>query len=76
VKLSGVESMFKKSLILAVVATALAGCGSDDNNEIEGNSRGSVVINGSDFVAGGALTAMATDADGIRQDTLVYHHRS
>ncbi|MFC4700778.1 VCBS domain-containing protein [Glaciecola siphonariae] len=64
--------MFRKSLILAVVATALVGCGSEDNNEIEGNNRGSVAISGSDFVAGGELVASASDADGIRQDTLVY----
>jgi VCBS repeat-containing protein len=64
--------MFKKSLILAVVASALAGCGSDDNAEIDGNTRGSIAINGSEFIAGAQLSASVTDADGVREDTLVY----
>ncbi|MBT1450782.1 VCBS domain-containing protein [Glaciecola sp. XM2] len=64
--------MFKKSLILVALATALVGCGSGDNGEVEGNNRGVITITGSDFVAGGQLVASVTDADGIREDTLVY----
>jgi VCBS repeat-containing protein len=63
--------MFKKSLLPIVVATALVGCGSDDP-ALESNSRGSIAISGSDFFAGGVLSATATDADGIRQDTISY----
>ncbi|WP_426357666.1 VCBS domain-containing protein [Pseudocolwellia sp. HL-MZ19] len=64
--------MFKKSLISVIVATALAGCGGDDNAQLDGNSRGSIEITGSDLFAGGELSALATDADGIQADTLVY----
>lgn len=64
--------MFKKSLISVVIATTLVGCGGGDNDELEGNSRGSIEIIGSEFIAGATLTAMATDADGIRADTISY----
>ena len=63
--------MFKKSLIPIVIATALVGCGSDDV-ELDGNSRGSIEIVGSNFVAGTVLTASASDPDGIAQDTISY----
>jgi len=63
--------MFKKSLIPLVIATTLVGCGSDDA-ELEGNNRGSIQINGSDFIAGTTLTASVTDADGIDASTLIY----
>ncbi|XPF95212.1 VCBS domain-containing protein [Colwellia sp. RE-S-Sl-9] len=64
--------MFKKSLISALIATALAGCGGDDTAQLDGNSRGNIEITGSDFYAGGELSALATDSDGIRAETLVY----
>ena len=64
--------MVKKSLIPVVIATALVGCGGDDKAELEDNSRGSIEIIGSDFFAGATLSAVATDADGIQANTLVY----
>ncbi|GAA0854762.1 VCBS domain-containing protein [Aliiglaciecola litoralis] len=64
--------MFRKSLIPVFIATALVGCGDDDKAELEGNTRGSVQIIGSDFVAGASLSAMITDADGIVADTVSY----
>ncbi|MDO6712513.1 VCBS domain-containing protein [Aliiglaciecola sp. 2_MG-2023] len=57
--------MFKKKLIPLVVATALVGCTGDDKAELDGNTRGSVAISGSDFFAGATLSATVTDADGI-----------
>ena len=70
-KLSGVENMIKKSLISIIVATALVGCGGD-KDELDGNSRGSIAITGGDLIAGATLSALVTDADGIKNDTLVY----
>ncbi len=64
--------MFKKSLISVIIATALAGCGGDDNAQLDSNTRGSIEITGTDFFAGGELSALATDADGIQAETLVY----
>ncbi|MDO7085821.1 VCBS domain-containing protein [Pseudocolwellia sp. AS88] len=64
--------MFKKSLISVIIATALAGCGGDDNAQLDSNTRGSIEITGNDFFAGGELSALATDADGIQAETLVY----
>ena len=64
--------MFKKSLISVIIATALTGCGGDDSAQLDGNNRGSIEITGSDFFAGGELSALATDADGIQAETLVY----
>lgn len=64
--------MVKKSLIPIIVATALAGCGGGDNDELNGNSRGSIAISGGELIAGTTLTAAVTDADGIRADTLSY----
>ncbi|TRY33154.1 VCBS domain-containing protein [Aliiglaciecola sp. M165] len=64
--------MVKKSLIPIIVATALVGCGTDDNAELEGNSRGSITISGGDFIAGSTLSASVTDADGIRADSISY----
>ena len=64
--------MFKKSLLPVIVATALVGCGGDDQVEIGNNTRGSIAISGSDFVAGTTLTAAASDADGIVADSIVY----
>jgi VCBS repeat-containing protein len=64
--------MFKKSIIPIVVATALVGCGGDDKAEIDSNSRGSIEIIGSDFIAGATLSATVTDADGIVDGTLSY----
>jgi VCBS repeat-containing protein len=64
--------MFKKSLITLVVATTLVGCGSDDNAELEGNTRGSIDIIGTDFVAGATLMGVARDPDGIDPSTLTY----
>lgn len=65
--------MFKKSLIPIVVATALAGCGSDDSAKLEGNeSNGSIEIVGSDFIAGATLTTTISDPDGILADTVSY----
>lgn len=64
--------MVKKSLISVVIATALMGCGGGDKDELAGNSRGSIVINGSDFIAGASLSATVSDADGIQADTITY----
>jgi VCBS repeat-containing protein len=64
--------MVKKLLLPFVITGVLVGCGGDDNAELEGNSRGSIAISGSDLIAGATLTAAVTDADGIRNDTLVY----
>lgn len=64
--------MVKKSLISIIVATALVGCGTDDGAELDGNTRGSIAISGGDFIAGVTLSASATDADGIKADTLTY----
>ena len=64
--------MFKKALLPVIVATALVGCGGDDQIEIGNNTRGSIAISGSDFVAGTTLTAAASDADGIVADSIVY----
>ncbi|WP_299074893.1 VCBS domain-containing protein [uncultured Paraglaciecola sp.] len=63
--------MFKKTLIPLVITTALVGCGSD-NAELEGNSRGSIQITGSNFVAGASLSASVSDSDGIQSGTLSY----
>ncbi|MEP4890099.1 MAG: VCBS domain-containing protein [Aliiglaciecola sp.] len=57
--------MFKKKLLPLIIATALVGCTDDDKAELDGNTRGSVAIAGSDFFAGATLSATATDADGI-----------
>jgi VCBS repeat-containing protein len=72
VKLSGVESMFKKALIPIVVATTLVGCSNDEKAELDGNSRGIIEIVGSDFVAGATLSVSVTDADEILTDTISY----
>lgn len=64
--------MFKKSIIPVIVATALVGCGSDDLAKLGDNNRGTIVINGSDFVAGTTLSASVTDADGILADTISF----
>ncbi|WP_445428102.1 VCBS domain-containing protein [Alishewanella sp. HL-SH05] len=64
--------MFKQSLIAIILATALVGCGGGDNNELAGNSRGSISISGGALIAGTTLSASVTDADGIKSDTLVY----
>ncbi|MGO4893119.1 VCBS domain-containing protein [Flavobacterium sp. W21_SRS_FM6] len=64
--------MVNKSLISIIVATTLVGCGGGDKDELDGNSRGSIAITGGDLIAGATLTALATDADGIKNDTLVY----
>ena len=64
--------MIKKSLISVIIATTLVGCGGDDSAELDGNTRGSIEITGSDFFAGASLSALATDADGIQADTITY----
>jgi VCBS repeat-containing protein len=64
--------MFKKLFVPIVVTAALVGCGSDEKAELDGNSRGSIAIAGSDFFAGATLSASVTDADGIQADTLSY----
>ncbi|MEN8769703.1 MAG: VCBS domain-containing protein [Glaciecola sp.] len=64
--------MFKKSILPVIVATALVGCGSDDLVQLGDNTRGSIVINGSEFVAGTTLSASVTDADGILADTISF----
>lgn len=64
--------MVKKSLISIIVATALVGCGGGDNDELNGNSRGIITITSGDLIAGATLSALVTDADGIKNDTLVY----
>ncbi|MCT7942854.1 VCBS domain-containing protein [Shewanella holmiensis] len=64
--------MNNKSLIPLIIATGLFGCGGDDGAELDGNTRGSIAINGSEFIAGATLSATATDADGIIADTLTY----
>ena len=64
--------MFKKSLIPIVVAVALTGCGNDDKAELDGNSRGTIEIAGSDFIAGATLSASVSDADGIQAGTISY----
>ncbi|MDT0595186.1 VCBS domain-containing protein [Glaciecola petra] len=61
--------MFKKSLILVVIGSALAGCGSDDA-ELDDNKRGRIDIIGSDFIAGTTLSTTLTDGDGIDQNTV------
>ncbi|WP_445781295.1 VCBS domain-containing protein [Shewanella sp.] len=63
--------MFKQSLTAIILATGLIGCGGD-KNEQAGNSRGSISITAGELVAGTTLTASVSDADGIRNDTLVY----
>ncbi|GHE90956.1 VCBS domain-containing protein [Thalassotalea profundi] len=63
--------MFKKSLISIIVATTIVGCGGEDA-VIDSNNRGSVEITGSNLYAGGTLSALVTDADGIKNETLVY----
>ena len=70
--LSGVESMVKKLLIPVMAATALAGCGGDDEAELDKNNRGSITLSGDEFIAGVTLTATANDPDGIIADTLKY----
>lgn len=64
--------MSNKSLISIVIATALVGCGGGDKDDIKGNSRGSIAITGSDFIAGAMLSASVTDADGIAAGTISY----
>ncbi|WP_394130095.1 VCBS domain-containing protein [Shewanella maritima] len=64
--------MNNKLLIPLIIATGLVGCGGDDGAELDGNTRGSIEIIGSDFFAGASLSAIATDADGIQADTLTY----
>lgn len=64
--------MIKKSLVSIVIATALVGCGGGDKDELNGNTRGSIVINGNEFIAGATLTATVTDSDGIIANTLSY----
>ncbi|MFS1423097.1 VCBS domain-containing protein [Shewanella sp. 10N.286.48.B5] len=64
--------MNNKSLIPLIIATGLLGCGGDDGAEIDGNTRGSIEIIGSEFIAGATLSATVTDADGIIADTLTY----
>lgn len=64
--------MNNKSILVIAIATALAGCGGGDKDEIKGNSRGSVSISGSDLIAGTTLTATVTDSDGVIADTLTY----
>jgi VCBS repeat-containing protein len=64
--------MVKQTLISIILATALVGCGGGDKNEQNGNSRGSITITGGELVTGTTLTASVSDADGIRNDTLVY----
>ena len=64
--------MIKKSLISVIIATTLVGCGGDDSAELDGNTRGSIEITGSDFFAGASLSALATDADGIQAETITY----
>ena len=64
--------MIKKSLISVIIATTLIGCGGDDSAELDGNTRGSIAITGSDFFAGASLSALATDADGIQAETITY----
>ena len=72
IKIFGVENMIKKSLISVIIATTLIGCGGDDSAELDGNTRGSIAITGSDFFAGASLSALATDADGIQAETITY----
>ncbi len=64
--------MNNKSLIPLIIATGLVGCGGDEGAELDGNTRGSIAITGSNFIAGASLTALATDADGIQADTISY----
>jgi len=64
--------MIKKSLISVIIATTLVGCGGGDSAQLDGNTRGSIEITGSDFFAGASLSALATDADGIQADTITY----
>lgn len=56
---------------MIVVATALAGCGGD-NDELVNNNRGVIQLNGTEFVAGSVLTVSVSDADGIQADTINY----
>ncbi|MCL1143569.1 VCBS domain-containing protein [Shewanella gaetbuli] len=64
--------MNNKSLIPLIIATGLVGCGGGDGAELDGNTRGSITITGSNFIAGETISAAATDADGIIADTLTY----
>ncbi|WP_076543135.1 VCBS domain-containing protein [Shewanella sp. UCD-KL21] len=64
--------MNNKSLIPLIIATGLLGCGGDDGAELDGNTRGSIAITGSNFIAGETISAAATDADGIQADTITY----
>ncbi|MFS1438557.1 VCBS domain-containing protein [Shewanella sp. 10N.286.48.A6] len=64
--------MNNKSFIPLIIATGLLGCGGDDGAELNGNTRGSIAITGSNFIAGETISAAATDADGIIADTLTY----
>lgn len=64
--------MNNKSFIPLIIATGLLGCGGDDGAELDGNTRGSIAITGSNFIAGETISAAATDADGIIADTLTY----
>ncbi|WP_192021689.1 VCBS domain-containing protein [Shewanella sp. WPAGA9] len=64
--------MNNKSLLSLIIATGLLGCGGDDGAELDGNTRGSIAITGSNFIAGETISAAATDADGIQADTITY----
>ncbi|QBF81472.1 hypothetical protein EXU30_01250 [Shewanella maritima] len=64
--------MNNKLLLPLIIATGLVGCGGDDGAELDANTRGSIEIIGSDFYAGATLSAIATDADGIKEDTITY----
>ncbi|WP_144206855.1 VCBS domain-containing protein [Shewanella donghaensis] len=64
--------MNNKSLIPLIIATGLLGCGGDDGAELDGNTRGSIAITGSNFIAGETISAAATDADGIQADSIAY----
>ncbi|MEZ9367701.1 VCBS domain-containing protein [Shewanella sp. 10N.286.51.B2] len=64
--------MNNKSFIPLIIATGLLGCGGDDGAELNGNTRGSIAITGSNFIDGETISAAATDADGIIADTLTY----
>ncbi len=61
--LFGVIKMNNKSLLSLIIATGLLGCGGDDGAELDGNTRGSIAITGSNFIAGETISAAATDAD-------------
>ncbi len=64
--------MIKKSLISVIVASSLAACGGGDKDQLKNNTRGNIVITGTDLFAGATLSAEATDADGIQEDTITY----